>query len=42
MINAWHLVWIIPLSMAAGAILLVAVVTAVLDSCEKQEMISNE
>ena len=42
MINAWHLVWIIPLALVCGAVLLVAVVTAVLDCCEKQEMISNE
>lgn len=42
MISAWNLIWIVPLSMVAGAVLLIAVVTAVLDCCEKQEMISNE
>ena len=41
MINAWHLVWIIPLAMAAGAVLLVAVVTAVLDCCEKEENLNE-
>ena len=41
MISAWHLVWIIPLSMVAGAVSLMAVVTAVLDSCEKEENLNE-
>ena len=40
MINAWNLLWIIPLSMAAGAVSLMVVVSKVLDYYEKQEMIS--
>ena len=37
MINAWHLVWIVPLAMVCGAVLLMAAVSAVLDRCEKEE-----
>lgn len=37
MINALHLLWIVPLSVVAGAVLLMAVVAAVLDYCDAQE-----
>ena len=37
MINALHLLWIVPLSLVAGAVLLMAVVAGVLDYCDAQE-----
>ena len=37
MISAWNLIWIVPLSMAAGAVLLIAGVSKILDQCEKEE-----
>ena len=38
MINALHLLWIVPLSMMAGVVLLMTVVSAVLDYYEAQEV----
>lgn len=34
MISAWHLVWIVPASMAAGAILLIVIAVAIASSWE--------